>query len=125
MQQDIMDHSFQPTKFILTPFNYFEWKTEITLILQSKGLFRVTMGIKIEPTSAANKIKYFKTLDEDIVLIFLSISRDLLFHVSSATTPDEVWTTLEVLFGQQDELQAHTLENEIISLSPTHFSNIQ
>jgi len=85
----------------------------------------VTMGTETEPTSATEKIKYFNKLYEAIGLICLSISRDLLFHVSGATTPDAVWTTLEGLFGKQDELRAHQLENELISLSPNHFRNMK
>ena len=69
-----MDHISQPTKVTLTPFNYFEWKTDITLLLRSKGLYRVTMGTETEPTSTAEKIKYFNKLDEAIGLICLSIS---------------------------------------------------
>jgi hypothetical protein len=36
-----------------------------------------------------------------------------------------VWTTLEGLFGKQDVMRVHQLENEIISISPIHFSNLQ
>jgi len=66
-----MDHLSQPTKLILNAFNYFEWKTKITLLLRGKGLYRVTMGTKIELTSAMEKIKYFNKLDEEIGMIFL------------------------------------------------------
>eukprot|EP00253_Pinus_taeda_P034319 PITA_34319 len=83
------------------------------------------MGIETEPTSAAKKIKYFNKLDKEIGLICLSICRELLFHVSRATTPNAVWTTLEGLFGKQDEMRVHQLENEIISLIPTHFNEMQ
>jgi hypothetical protein len=124
-QKEVMDHLSKPTKLILNPFNYFEWKTKISLLLRSKGLYRVTMGTEKEPTAAAEKIKYFNKLDEAIGLICLSISRDLLFHVSRATTPDVVWTTLEGLFGKQDAMRVHQLENELISLSPIHFRNLQ
>jgi hypothetical protein len=58
------------------------------------------MGTEKEPTAAVEKIKYFNKLDETIGLIFLSISKYLLFHVSGATTPDVVWTTLEGLFDK-------------------------
>jgi hypothetical protein len=44
--QSTMDHFSQATKIILNPFNYFEWKTKISLLLQSKGIYRVTMGIE-------------------------------------------------------------------------------
>jgi hypothetical protein len=90
VQQVEMDHLSQPKKLFLNPFNYFEWKTEISLLLQSKGLYRVTMGTEKEPTVAAEKIKYFNKLDEAIGMICLSIFIYLLFHVSGATTPDVV-----------------------------------
>jgi hypothetical protein len=90
VKQVAMDHLSYPTKLILNPFNYFEWKIEISLLLRSKGLYRVTMGMEKEPTVAVEKIKYLNKLDEAIGLIFLSISIDLLFHVSGATTPDVV-----------------------------------
>jgi hypothetical protein len=85
-----MDHLSHPTKLILNPFNYFEWKTKISLLLQSIGLYQVTMGMEKELTTAIEKIKYFNTLYESIGLICLSISIDLLFNVSGATTPDVV-----------------------------------
>ena len=85
-----MDHLSQPTKLVLNPFNYFEWKTEISLLLRSKGLYRVTIGTEKEPTVATEKIKYFHKLDEEIGLICLSISKELLFHVRGATTSDAV-----------------------------------
>jgi hypothetical protein len=113
-----MDHLSHPTKLILNPFNYFEWKTKISLLLQSKGLYRVTMGMEKELTIAAEKIKYFNKLDEQIGLICLSISIDLLFHVSGATTPDVVWTTLEGLFSKHDAMRVHQLENELIFQLP-------
>jgi hypothetical protein len=83
------------------------------------------MGTEKEPTVATEKIKYFNKLYEAIRLICLSFSRDLLFHVSGATTPDVVWTTLEGLFGKQDAMRVHQLENELTSLSPIHFGNLQ
>jgi hypothetical protein len=58
-------------------------------------------------------------------MIFLSISRDLLFHVSGAATPNVVWTTLDGLFGKQDAMRVHQLENELISLSPIHLRNLK
>jgi hypothetical protein len=80
------------------------------------------MGMEKEPTVAVEKIKYFNKLDESIGMICLSISIYLLFHVSGATTPDVVWTTLEGLIGKQDAMRVHQLENELISLSQIHFS---
>lgn len=120
-----MDHTSQPTQLVLIPFNYFEWKTKITLLVRRKGLYRVTMGMETEPTSTMENIKHFNKLDEEIRLICLSISGKLLFHVNGATTLDAVCTTLEGLFGKQDDMRMHQVENELISLSPTHFINLQ
>jgi hypothetical protein len=82
-------------------------------------------GSEKEPTTAVENIKYFNKLYEAIWMIFLSISIDLLFHVSRATTPDVVWTTLEGLFGKQDAMRVHQLENELISISTIHFRNLK
>jgi hypothetical protein len=124
-RKEAMDHLSHPTKLILNPFNYFEWKTEISLLLQSKGLYQVTMGKEKEPTATTEKINYLNKLDEAIELIFLSIFMDLLFHFGRATTPEVVRTTLEGLFDKPDAMRVHQLENELISISPIHFNNLQ
>jgi hypothetical protein len=69
--KETMYHLSQPTKLVPNPFNYFEWKTKISLLLRSKGLYKVTMGTEKEPTAAMEKIKYFNKLDESIGLICL------------------------------------------------------
>jgi hypothetical protein len=58
------------------------------------------MGTEKELTATVEKIMYFNKLDEVIGMIFLSISIDILFHVSRGTTPNVVWTTFEGLFGK-------------------------
>jgi hypothetical protein len=50
---------------------------------------------------------------------------ELLFHIEACTTPDEIWTKLEDLFGKQDEMRGHMLEVELNSLDPRNFDNIQ
>ena len=110
---------------MITPFNFFEWKEEMVIQLRAKGLFRVTMGTEVEPNSVVEKAKYFNKLDEAYGLLFLSISREFLFHLDSLTSPKEVWEKLESLFGKTDELRGHQLENELISLSPVHYDTIQ
>ena len=115
----------EDTHIMLTPFNLFDWKEEMVIQLRSKGLCRVTMGTKVEPNFAVEKAKYFNRLDEAFGLLCLSISRELLFHIENLTTPNELWVKLEILFGKTDELHGHQLENELISLSPTHYATIQ
>jgi hypothetical protein len=55
------------------------------------------------------------------VLFFL----DLLFHICSCKTPNESWTTLEWLFGKQDEMRGHMLEVELLTFNPKSFDHIQ
>ena len=114
-----------PSSVILTPYNYFDWKPKILLQLRSKGLYRMVKNTEVEPTSTVEKSKYFNRRDEAFGLLCLSISQELLFHVEACKTPSKVWDTLETLFGKQDEMRGHILENELISLDPRNFDNIQ
>ena len=77
------------------------------------------MAIEVE------KPKYFNRLDEAYGLLCLSISREILFHIDSLTTPNEVWVKLESLFGKTNELRGHQLENKLIILSPAQFDAFQ
>ena len=108
----------QSQKIILTPFNLFEWKAEMEILLREKGLYRVIMATEVEPNAAAEKIKWHKRRDEAYGLMCLSISKDLLFHIDGLTSPNEVWEKLVNLFGKTDEMRGHQIENELISLSP-------
>ena len=67
------------------------------------------MALENEPNYVVEKAKWHNRLDEAYGLFFLSISLDLLFHIDGLTTPKQVWTKLESLFGVQDELRAHQL----------------
>ena len=110
---------------LLTPFNFFQWKAEMVIQLISKGLYKVTMGTEVEPNSAVEKLKYFNRLDEAFGMLCLSISRELLFHVDSVSTQNEFFLRIESLFWNVDELRGHQVENDLITLSPTHFETIQ
>ena len=65
----------QYQKIILTPFNFFEWKAEMEILLRAKGLYRVTMVTEVDPNAAAEKIKWHTRRDEGYGLLCLSISR--------------------------------------------------
>ena len=71
----------QSQKIILTPFNLFEWKVEMEILLRLKGLYRVTMEIEADPNATVEKIKWNNRRDEAYGLLCLSISRDLLFYI--------------------------------------------
>jgi hypothetical protein len=58
----------------------------------------------MKPTSTIEKMRWVNHKDEATGLLIELISSDLLFHVSACKTPNEIWTTLEGLFGKQDEM---------------------
>ena len=81
------------------------------ILLRVKGLYRVTMETKADPNEAAEKIKWHNRRDEAYGLLCLSIARDLLFHLDSLTSPNEVWEKLEEIFGKIDEMRGYKIEN--------------
>jgi hypothetical protein len=117
-----MDYS---STILLTPHNYFEWKLKIMHQLRCRGLYQITMATEVEPTSAIEKNMYLNCMDEAYDLLCVSMSPEIMFHIEACTTPDEIWTKLEDLFGKQDEMRGHMLEVELNSLDLRNFDNIQ
>jgi hypothetical protein len=85
----------------------------------------LTLNKDTKPTSSIEKSKYLNGMDEVFETICSLISPNLLFHISSCKTPNEACTTLEGLFGKQDEMRGHMLEVELLTLDPKSFDNIQ
>lgn len=110
---------------LLNTSNFLKWKSHIEITLKKLGLYRVTKGTKLEPIGVAEKRKWFNGCDEVFGTLCISISLDLLFHVESCNTPQEVWAQLELLFGKLDTLKSYQYENELISLNPSNFDTIQ
>ena len=97
----------------------------MTIHLRKARLNRITMGLETEPDKDEDKPKWFNKSDEAYGTLCLSISPNFLFHIESLDTPNEIWLKLETLFGTQDSMRGHMLENELISLSPGNFNTIQ
>ena len=95
------------------------------IFLRSRGLYRISMATEVEPTTTIENSKYLNRMDEAYESLCMNISLELLFHISSCKTPNEVWTTMKGLFGKQDEMKGHMLEVEQLSLDPRSFDNIQ
>ena len=74
-----------PCDIILTSSNYFSWKYRMEDVLRSRGLFRITLGKKIEPTNDDKKIKSANRCDESHGLIGMSISTDLSSESTSSS----------------------------------------
>ena len=114
-----------PCDIMLTISNYFSWKSRMEYVLRSRGLFRITSGTKTEPTDDDKKIKWETRCDKARGLMGMPISIDLWFHISRNDELDKDWEKLEAVFGKQNEIRGHQLENELISLNLSDFSCIQ
>ena len=64
-------------------------------------------------------------LDETFDFMCMHISKELLLHLEGLRIPKEVWDKLKSLFGKQDEIRGHILENELIALHPNNFDTTQ
>ena len=55
----------------------------------------------------------------------MSIAQGLRFHILEIDTPDEALKKLNTVFGIQNQIRAHQLENELLTLDPNNFSSIE
>ena len=55
----------------------------------------------------------------------MSIGQDLRFHIVNIDTPHEALDKLNTIFGIQNQIRAHQLENELLTLDPNNFSSIE
>ena len=55
----------------------------------------------------------------------MSIAQDLRFHNLDIDTPHEALDKLNTVFGIQNQIKAHQLENELLTLDPNNFSSIE
>ena len=80
---------------LLTPFNFHSWKGDMEIQLRPRGLYRVTMDTEEEPSSMTDKSRFLNKKDEAFGFLCLSVSRDLLFHLSGLKTPKKFGTNWE------------------------------
>ena len=69
------------------------------------------MGTEQEINALVDRTKYWNKLDEAYGFLYLSISKDLLFHLTGLKTPKDIWEQLATLFYKQDDLRIYQLEN--------------
>ena len=94
-----MDYS---PEILLMPHNYLEWKPKIILLLRSRGLYQITMEMEVETDSVDENNDFLNRQDMAIGSIDMFVSPELFHQVydeSQDSTPNELWTILEVLFG--------------------------
>ena len=70
----------------------------------------VTMDTEEEPTHLIDKARFLNKKDLAFRFLCLSISKDLLFHLSGLKTPKEIWDKLDTLYGKKDDLRFISLK---------------
>ena len=92
---------------LLTLFNFHQWKGDMEIQLCARGLYWVTMDTKEGPTHVIDKDRFLNKKDEAFGFLCLSISKDLLFHLSGLKTLKEIWDHLASLYGKWDDLRVY------------------
>ena len=82
------------------------------------------MDTEEDPGSAIDKSRFLNKKDEAFRFLCMSLSQDLLFHLSGLKNPKEIWDKLETLYGKKDELRFYQLKNELMSLQPSNFETL-
>ena len=86
------------------PHNYLEWKPKIFLQIRCIGLYQITMEMEVEPDFVDEKNDFINRQDLAIGCVLYFISPEILPQVyddSQESTPNELWTRLEVIFGNK------------------------
>ena len=91
----------QSQRIILTPFNLFEWKDKMEILLREKVIYRTTMATKVEPNATVEKIKWHDRRDEAYGRLCLSISRYLIFHLNGLTSSNRFARRLKIFLERQ------------------------
>ena len=94
-------------------------------LLRSKGLYRIATGQETKPNDEDKAAKWENRQDQARGLIGMSISPDLRFHIAELDTPKEALDQITKVFGIKNEIRAHQLENELLTLDPNNFSCIE
>ena len=105
-----MDYS---SEILLTPHNYLEWKPKILVMLRCKGLYQITMAMEVEPDFVDEKNDFLNRQDMAIGCILYFISPKIIHQVyddSQEFTPNDLWSILEVLFGNKEECMQNDVE---------------
>ena len=114
-----MESMFYSPTILLTPHNYLEWKPKILLHLRCRGLYQITMATKVDPDSSDEKNNFLNRQDMAIGYILYFICPEILHQVyddSKESNPNELWTRLEVLYGNKEDCEDFIQEVEYIEL---------
>lgn len=94
--------------------------------LRIKGLYIITLGVEDISIEELGKVeKWKKKNDQAHGLIGMYISLDLIFNIQYIYSPIEAWEKFDTIFGIKNEIRAHELENEFLTLDPKNVSTIE
>jgi hypothetical protein len=99
-----MESMFYSPTILLTHHNYLEWKPKKILHLRCRGLYQIAMAMEVELDSTDEKNDFLNRQDMAIGCILYFISPEIIQQVydgSQESNPNELWTRLEVLFGNK------------------------
>ena len=91
----------------------------------SKGIDRIATRQETKPTDGDKAAKWENKQGQALGLIGMSIVQDLRFHIQDIDAHDGVVKNLNIVFGIKNEIRAHQLENEFLTLAPKNFSSIE
>jgi hypothetical protein len=109
-----MDYS---PKILLMPHNYLEWKPKSMLHIRCRGLYQINMAMELDPDYVDEKNDFLNRQDMAIGSIGMYVSPEIFHQVyeeSQGSTPNELWTRLEVLFGNKEYCEYFMQEVEQI-----------
>ena len=110
---------------LLTPHNYHTWKTLMTRLLRSKGLWSCLDVVQPVFQSIYQTYQHRNKMDEAMGLISLQVSDSLQFHLDGFNSPLAMWTHLEGLFGIVNEFKTLQIELDLTSLVLDYFPSIK
>ena len=94
-------------------------------LLRSKGLSRIASGQETKPKDEDKVAKWENRQGQARGFIWMSIYLDLRFHIAELDTPNEAMKQHTKVFGIKNEIRAHQLKNEFLTLDPNNFSSIE
>ena len=94
-------------------------------LLRSKGHNRIASGQETKLKDEDKVAKWENGRDQAHGLIGMSISPNLRFHIEELDTPNEAMKQITKVFGIKNEIRAHQLKNELLTLDPNNFSSIE
>ena len=110
---------------LLTPHTYHTWKTLITRLLRSKGLWSCLDVMQPTFFSVYQNLHHRNKMDEKMGLFALQVYDSLQFHLDGCNDSLDMWTKLDGLFGTMNEFRELQIEVELTSLVPDAFSSIE